>query len=148
MSNEEQAVKTSDRRTSPLRKLGIWVLVLAMVFLLGYVPSYWNARSAEKERARLEQQLSLVRLHSQLGMASFEVNRNNYFNAADYSNKFFSGLRTAINSVGDAALKEKLQAVSANRDKITAHLAKADPAVKETIAQMYVDFYQIAATSR
>jgi hypothetical protein len=145
MNNEEQAVKTTDRQTSPLRKLGIWALVLAVVFLLGYAPSYWNARSAKKERARLEQQLSLVRLHSQLGMASFEVNRNNYFNAADYANKFFSGLKTAINGAGDTALKEKLQVVSANRDKITAYLAKADPAVKETIAQMYADFYQIAA---
>lgn len=145
MNNEKQAEKTAGGQSSRLKKLGIAAVVLVVVFLLGYVPSYWNARSTEKERARLEQQLSLARLHSQLGMVSFEVNRNNYFNAADYSNKFFNGLKTTVNNVSDAALKEKLQAVSASRDKITAYLAKADPAVKETIAQMYADFYQIAA---
>jgi hypothetical protein len=142
MNNEEQAVQTADRKTSWLKKLGIRVIVLAVVFLLGYVPSYWKARSVERERARLEQQFNLARLHSHLGMASFEANRNNYFNATDYANKFFNGLKTAINSVGDAALKERLQTVSASRDKITASLAKADPAVKETIAQLYADFYQ------
>jgi hypothetical protein len=145
MENGEQEIKAAAGQTSRFKKLGFKAIVLAIVFLLGYVPSYWKARSLEKEQALLEQQFSLARLHSQLGMASFEANRNNYHNAAEYSNRFFSGLRAVIDNAGDAALAEKLQAVSAGRDSITTYLAKADPAVKDKIAQMYADFYQIAA---
>jgi len=156
MSNEDRTTPT-EAQSSRLKKLGLAAGVLLAVFLLGYVPSCRSANSAETQRvqleqqlgsaatqrAQLEQQLQLARLHSQLGMVSFEVNRNNYSKAANYSTDFFNALKTTINDLNDAALKEKLQAISARRDEITAHLAKAEPAVKEKIAQ-YADFYPLA----
>jgi len=143
MNNGEELEKPAGRQTSRLKKVIIALVVLAAVYLLGYLPSYWSARTAEKRWAQLEQQSSLVRLHGQLGMASFEANRNNYHNAAEYSNLFFNGLKTTIDKTSDAALKEKLQAVSASGDQITEYLAKADPAAKEKLAQMYADFYYL-----
>lgn len=158
MSNEDQATPT-EAQSSRLKKLGLAIGVLLAVFLLGYVPSCQSARqvetqraqlqqqldSAATQRAQLEQQLRLARLHSQLGMLSFEVNRNNYTEAANYSTGFFNALRTYIDNSSAGAAREKLQTIAARRDEITAQLAKAEPAVKEKIAQMYADFYQLAA---
>lgn len=148
MNSEEQLSQTTDRTGSALKKTIFTLILLAAVFLLGYVPSWWKARSAETQRTLLENQLNLARLHSLLGMMSFEANRNNYHNAAEFSNRFFDGLKNAIDGSGDAELKEKLQAISANRDNITAYLAKADPAVKDMLAQMYADFYAIASAAQ
>jgi len=143
MSNKEQTSEAAERG-SRFKRMSIAAGVLIAVFLLGYVPSCRSANFAERQRAQLEHQLDLARLHSQLGMVSFEVNRNNYSKAATLSTDFFNNIKTTINSVSDAALQEQLQAVSARRDEITAHLAQADPTVKEKIAQMYADFNQLA----
>ncbi len=138
-----QTTTGNEEQRSRLKRIGIAAGVLIAVFLLGYVPSCRTANSAERQRAQLEQQLTLARLHSQLGMVSFEVNRNNYTEAATFSTQFFNNLKATINNINDAGLQEKLQAVSARRDEITAHLAQADPTVKEKIAQMYADFHQL-----
>jgi hypothetical protein len=144
MSDENQKTPATETQRSRLKTLGIAAGVLLAVFLLGYVPSCRSANSAEAQRAQVAQQLSIARLHSQLGMVSFEVNRNNYSKAANYSTDFFNALKMTINDLNDAALKEKLQAISARRDEITAHLAQADPTVKEKIGQLYADFYPLA----
>jgi hypothetical protein len=140
MKNERNA---PEEQSSRFKKLGKVAGVLILVYLIGYVPSCRSARSAETQRTQFEQRLHVARLHSQLGMVSFEVNRNNYSKAANYSTDFFNNLKTTINDTNDAALKEKLQAISARRDEITAHLAQADPTVKEKIGQLYADFYPL-----
>ncbi len=159
MSENNQSATEATTSGSWLKRTGIAAVVLVAVFLLGYVPSCRSASAIEQQRAQLEQQLSsaatqrgqleqqlqLARLHSQLGMASFEVNRNNYSQAATYSTSFFDGLGAAINTTSNTAMKDKLQAFIARRDEITAQLAQADPAVKEKIAQMYADFNQLVA---
>lgn len=145
MSDENKPAASGDEKSSGLRRIGIAVAALVAMFLIGYVPSCRSARSAETQRAQAEHQLNLARLHSQLGMMSFEVNRNNYSNSAAYSTDFFNSLKNTINDTSDAALKERLQAIAARRDEITANLAQAEPAVKEKIGQMYADFYQIIA---
>lgn len=145
MSDENKPAASGDEKSSGLRRIGIAAAALVAVFLIGYVPSCRSARSAETQRAQAEHQLNLAQLHSQLGMMSFEVNRNNYSKSAAYSTDFFNSLKNTINETSDAALKERLQAIAARRDEITANLAQAEPAVKEKIGQMYADFYQIIA---
>lgn len=145
MSDENKPAGSGDEKSSGLRRIGIAAAALVATFLIGYVPSCRSARSAETQRAQAERQLNLARLHSQLGMMSFEVNRNNYSKSAAYSTDFFNNLKNTINGASDAALKERLQAIAARRDEITANLAQAEPAVKEKIGQMYADFYQIIA---
>jgi hypothetical protein len=145
MSDENRPTTSGDDKSARLKRFGIAAAALVAVFLLGYVPSCRSARSAESQRAQSEHQLNLARLHGQIGMMSFEANRNNYSKAAAYSTDFFNHLKNTINDTSDAALKEKLQAIAARRDEITANLAQAEPAVKEKLGQMYADFYQIIA---
>jgi hypothetical protein len=135
----------AEQRLSKLKKVGIGAGVLVMVFLLGYVPSCVDARSVREENARLSQKLKLAELRGQLGMMSYEANRNNYANSAQLSTDFFNGLREAVSSINDEAMKKKLEALLTRRDEITVNLAEPNPAVKDKLAQMYAEFYQATA---
>jgi hypothetical protein len=126
-----------------MRKIVIRAVVLLAVFLLGYIPSCLSARNAQGQKAQLESQLRLAELTGQLGMASYEVNRNNYANATQYTTKFFNGLQKVSDDTVDKTLKQKLQTFVARRNEITSNLAEVNVIVKEKLAQMYADFYQI-----
>jgi hypothetical protein len=127
-------------------KLGIGALALAGAFLLGYVPASLSARAARAEQDRLTHKLTLATLQVQLGMMSYEVNRDNYGLAAQLSTPFFNGVRSAIAGPADQAVTQSLRAVLARRDEITSDLAKANPGVKSKIADLYADLFRLVQT--
>ena len=138
-SNEE--ITTKGKMIGLAKKIGIGAAILVVVFLVGYIPGYLDASSAKQQNVQLENRLNLTGLLNKLGMASFEVNRNNYANAGQYSTEFFNGLRETTNGTADAGLKQKLQSMLGRRDEITGKLAEGNPSVKETLAQMYSDLF-------
>lgn len=124
-----------------MRKALLVALVLVGVFLIGFLPERAKARRAWKENSRLELELGLARLQGQLGMISYEANRNNFANAAAHSTNFFNALKKVLPDPllsQEAKRKSDLEAILARRDEITADLARADPAVKDELADMYV----------
>jgi len=127
------------------KKIAIWGIALIAVFLLGYLPATLSSRRAQAQKSDLAYKLSLEELRSQLGMSSYEANRNNFANAAQFSGEFFNGLRNIVDATRDETLKQKLQAALSRRDEITTHLAEANPVVKEKLAQMYADLYYATA---
>lgn len=141
---EKPKTTTQDRGQEPIKKFTIAAGVLIAAFLIGYVPSCVSARNAEQENARLQHRLKLADLRGRIGMASYEANRNNYASAAGYSSEFFNLLAEIINAGGDDALKQKLQPMLARRDEITTNLAQADPSVKDKLAQMYAEVFQVS----
>ncbi len=115
---------------------------MILVFLLGYVPSVISSRTTLEQNVELGHKLKSAELGSQLAMASYEAGRNNYANAAQFSSKFFDGLREVVNETKDQALKQKLQVMLARRDEITSNIAQADPSVKEKLAQTHAEYFQ------
>ncbi len=124
-------------------KLGIIVLALMGAFLIGYMPASQSARAARSEQDRLSHKLTLATLQVQLGMVSYEVNRDNYGLAARLATPFFDGVRTAIADPPDPSMTQSLQAVLGHRDEITSELAKADAGVKAKIADLYADLFRL-----
>ena len=124
------------------QKIAAGAAVVICAFLLGYVPSCAGERSANQQKAQLEYKVRLGDLRDKVGMASYEANRNNYANAAQFSGEFFDGLLSLIGDTRDDQFKQKLQQIAARRDEITTNLAQADPVVKEKLAQMYAAFFQ------
>lgn len=145
MEGKERDLR-KERWLSNFKKLAVAAVVLIFVFLAGFIPSCMSARDAQERSTRLQHKLTLADLHVRLGMTSYEVNRNNYANAAQTSTDFFNGLKVMIDTTTDEGLKQKLQAIGMRRDEITTNLAQADPGVKEKLAQMFADFFQITAT--
>ena len=142
MEKEKEIVTTSGWPMAQKIAVGAGVVIVA--FLLGYVPSCVRAGSAERQKEQLEYRVRLAELRDEIGMASYEVNRNNYASAAEFAGLFFDGLLKLIGDSRDEAFKQKLQQISARRDEITTNLAQADPVVKEKLAQMYAAFFQAA----
>jgi hypothetical protein len=129
------------------------IAILIAAFVLGYGISWVSARRMGESNFELQQKLRLAEqkfrlaeLRGTLGMMTHETNRNNYAEAAKYSTEFFNGLRKTINETSDQALIQQLESMIGRRDEITTNLAQADPAVKEKLAQMYIDFFQTTAT--
>ena len=142
----------------------IWIAVAAAValFLLGFVPATLRARRTGQELARanervaavtaeLEQtrfDLELARLRGILGEVLHEANLNNYGHAATRATSFFDALRGAAASPRLAAGSQRQRVLAdllSRRDEISASLARADPAVKPKLAEMYMRLGQAAA---
>ena len=130
------------------KKLAIGALALLAAFLLGYVPASLNARAAQAEQDRLTHKLALAALQVQLGMMSYEVNRDNYGLTAQLATPFFDGVRSAIADPADQEVTQSLQAVLARRDEITSDLAVANAGVKTKIAELYADLFRLTQTPR
>lgn len=126
--------------------IGIGAVALVGAFLLGFVPATLTARDARAEQHRLTQQLAVASIQVQLGMMSYEVNRDNYGLAAELATPFFDGVRGAIANPADQEVTKSLQAVLARRDEITSDLAKADAGVKHKIAELYADLFRLTRT--
>lgn len=130
--------------------------VMIAVFMAGYLVGYWPSRLSDskvtEQNSQLQQNLALTEkrlrlanLRGQMGIMSYEANRNNYAEAAKFSTEFFNGLRETLNDTNDEVLKQKLSAVVARRDEITTNLAQADSSVKEKLAQVFADLFEMTA---
>lgn len=130
---------------------------VVLVFLAGYLPAsararrsaeqaQLNARQAADAQTALAQtrfDLEVARLRGRLGELLHETNANNFGVAAERASVFFDGLRAAVASPHLAAGSERramLEAMLARRDEISADLARADPAVKGKLTEMYLQF--------
>jgi len=133
------------------------VVGIVLVFLAGYLPAsarakrageqaQLNAGQAADAQAALAQtrfDLEVARLRGRLGELLHETNANNFGVAGERASAFFDGLRAAVASPHLAAGSERrtlLEAMLARRDEISADLARADPAVKGKLTEMYLQF--------
>lgn len=133
------------------------VIGIVLVFLAGYLPASvrakrageqarLNAGQASDAQAALAQtrfDLEVARLRGRLGELLHEANANNYSVAGERASAFFDGLRAAVASPHLTAGTERralLEAMLARRDEISADLARADPAVKGKLTEMYLQY--------
>ncbi|HEY7544741.1 MAG TPA: hypothetical protein VID27_07655 [Blastocatellia bacterium] len=128
---------------TPQKKILAAAAAIFVAFLLGYTPSCLVARNAQSRLAAAERKIRMSDLLAQIGMSSYEANRNNFANASQFSTEFFNGLMKLIEETSDEETKKKLQTMLALRDEITTNLAQADQTIKPKLAQMYADFYQL-----
>jgi uncharacterized membrane-anchored protein YhcB (DUF1043 family) len=131
---------------------GVLIAVFVTGYLVGYLPSRMSASKVTEQNSQLQQNLALTEkrlrlaeLRGQMGIMSYEANRNNYAEASKFSTEFFNGLRETLNDTNDELLKQKLSAIVARRDEITTNMAQADSSVKEKLAQMFADLFKMTA---
>jgi hypothetical protein len=111
-----------------IQKTFTGLVVLVLVFLLGFVPQYLEKRQIQSELAISTERLKVSELRDLAGMMMLEALRQNYGVARDYSSQYFEKLRDTSEHVENATLKTSLQELLSSRDAITASLSKADPA--------------------
>ena len=110
------------------QKTVIGLVMLVLVFLLGFMPQYLEKRQLQRELAISIEKLKLSELRDLAGLMLLEGLRQNYGVARDYSSQYFDKLRETSEQAENSTLKTQLQELLDSRDTVTAALSKADPA--------------------
>jgi hypothetical protein len=124
-----------------MRRASLYLLALAVAFLIGFVPMWLQARMQLSETRALQAQLNVMRLESTLAAAALLARRGEYDPARDAMTRFYSDLRVQIdhpNSVFGPERKEGLREALSGRDEVITLLARSDPASAERLAALYM----------
>jgi hypothetical protein len=147
----DEAVQTQPKpikQDSFVRRIGIYAAVLIAVFLLGFVPMWFKARTSANSLEIAEQQLNLARIQSALASAAIDSRRGDYEPARLAASQFFTSLGAEVDK-GDAsnftsAQREGMKPLFARRDEIITLLARSDPAAADKLADLYVAFRKLS----
>jgi len=101
--------------------------LLLVVFLLGFVPTWWKSRECSSSLSEAERQLNLARMQNTLASAANDVRRGDYESARQSASDFFTSVRAETDR-GDAsalslAQREEVQPLLTQRDEIITLLA-------------------------
>jgi hypothetical protein len=132
------------KSNSALRRFVIYAGVLLVVFLLGFVPMWLQARASAGRLADAERRLTLVGMQGDLASAAIDARRGDYEPARQAVSQFFTSLRAEVDK-GDAsaftqAQRAGVQPLFAGRDEIITLLARSDPASADRLSDLYVAY--------
>jgi hypothetical protein len=125
------------------RRLAMYAIVLAVVFLIGLVPMWFVARARAAERDAAQRDLRLCRLENSLSSAAVDSRRGEYERARQQASSFFTSLREQVDG-GSPDLttvqRDSVRPLLSQRDDLITLLARSDPAAADRLAELYVSF--------
>jgi hypothetical protein len=113
-------------------------VLLVVVFLAGFLPSYAKANRLENELREARREHSLAQLRDLSGLAYFHASQKDYGLAASTTTRFFDRTREVANQTPDSSVRRSLEDLLSLRDSITAELAKGNPAVLSDLQALFV----------
>jgi hypothetical protein len=127
-----------------MRRFVIYGGVLLVVFLLGLIPMWLQARASAANLADAERRLTLAGMQDNLASAAIDVRRGDYEPARQAVSRFFTSLRAEIDK-GDTsyftqAQRAGVQPLFAGRDEVITLLARSDPASADRLSDLYVAY--------
>ena len=130
-----------------IRRIGIYAVVLLVVFLLGFVPMWMKARSSRIALAAAEQKLSLAQMQNSLASSVIDARRGDYEPARVAASQFFTSLLAEVNKGDDsafnAAQRSAVQPLFTQRDEIITLLARSDPAAADRLSDLFASYRKI-----
>lgn len=140
----ENVEPDSIKSTPVMRRFIIYAGVLLVVFLLGLVPMWLQARASAGRLTDAEHQLTIIRMQSNLASAAIDARRGDYEPARQAASQFFTSLRAEIDKGKASAFTqtqaEGMQTLFAGRDEIITLLARSDPASADRLSDLYVTY--------
>lgn len=144
MQSEEQthAPTNSERRPGvPLgKRLLVYLLILVIGFLLGFVPMWLKARQRGKELETAQAELRRTQMRSSLSAAAIDARRGDYEPARKAMSDFFTALSSEVDRGQDSALdqtqREAVRPLLTQRDEIITLLARSDPAAADRLSDL------------
>ena len=136
-----------NKSSSVMRRYLIYAAVLGIVFLLGLVPMWLKARTAQNNLSEAEHHLVLCKMHSDLASAVIDARRGDYEPARQAVSRFFTSL-SADRDKGDssnytAAQRNSMQPLLDRRDELITLLARNDPASADRLSDLFVAYRKI-----
>jgi hypothetical protein len=137
------------RTTHRIRRFILYVALLLLAFLLGFVPMWWLNSQCSSSLAEAERQSSLARMENSLASAAIYAQRGDYETARQAASDFFTSLRTETNKGVDSALSQaeiaSLQPLVTQRDEIITLLARGDATSADQLSDLYVSYHTIVS---
>lgn len=135
------------RTTHRIRRIVIYVALLLVAFLLGFVPMWIKSRDCSSRLAEAERQSSLARMENSLASAAMDAQRGEYETARQAASDFFTSLRTETTKGVDSALSQaeitSLQPLVTQRDEIITLLARGDATSADLLSDLYVSYREV-----
>jgi len=123
-----------------MKKMVISLVLVVVVFLVGFLPQYFKAARLKVEVEKVKQDLASCEFNNRLAalrdlaaLLYVEVSQKNYTVAGGIATQLFDGIRQTTNQLGDSRLRQNLQEILNLRDAITAKLATGDAAVVDEV---------------
>lgn len=132
------------------QRTGLYVVVVLVAALVGFLPTWMTARSRTSERDAAQQALRLAQIENTLAAAAIHARRGDYEVARTAASTFYTNLRAELDrpeQTFTAAQVPMVQPLMANRDEMITLLARADPAAAERLTDAYLAYRQAAAAS-
>lgn len=146
MSENDDSTVVREKTQSKLPGWAIWGFILLLVFLLGFVPMWWQYRKANEAHEATQKQLRKAEIKNLLTTAIIEAKNGEYETARQNASEFFTNLDAEIQKADEGNLttaqREKLKPIFTNRDNIITMLAQRDPASVERLTDIYAIYKQ------
>jgi hypothetical protein len=125
-----------------MRKFAIWIIAFVVVFLFGFVPQYREVRAVRQDLRSCNAGMDLARVRQSAALTYIAATQLNYGVASGYAQQFFNDAQKLAASTSDNTFRTLMGEVLANRDKITADLAKGDSAVMAELQPLVIKVEQ------
>lgn len=141
MSSDERG--TIPHRVNPLRRIGIYAVILVVAFLLGLVPMWLKSRNCTNELDQAKRDLRLSKMENDLSSAAINARRGEYELARQAGSRLFTSLGAQCGSSAadlTSTQCETLRPALAQRDELITLLARSDPASADRLTDLYVAY--------
>jgi hypothetical protein len=118
-------------------RLIVIAVVVVVAFLLGFIPQYVKAQHLESELRSAQQANAGADLRDLIAQAYVQANQKNFGLAAETASRYFNRAREMASQTSNATAKSTLEGALSLRDKVTAQLAKGDPAVMGDLQDLF-----------
>lgn len=146
MSENGDSTVVTERTKSNLPSWAIWGFALLAVFLLGFLPMWWQYRKANEAHVVTQKQLRKAEMKNLLTTAIVEAKNGEYETARQNASEFFTNLDAEVKKADEGNLttdqREKLKPIFTNRDNIITMLAQRDLASVERLTDIYAIYKQ------
>ena len=126
-------------------KIIVAAVLIVVVFLAGFLPSYVKANRLENELREARREHSMAQLRDLACLAYFHASQKDYGLAAGSSTRFFNSAREVASQAPDSSVRKPLEDLLSLRDSITAELAKGNPGVLSDLQALFVKTRQATA---
>lgn len=143
---EEQSVtRMRDGEMSPAVRIGIYIVVAVVIFLLGLIPMWLKASANAHQRDAAQRELHLSRIQNMLASSAVDAQRGEYEPARQEASDFFTALREQLDkgesdSTLTAPQRDGLKPLLTQRDDLITLLARSDPAAAPRLLEMHAAF--------
>lgn len=121
-----------------------YITLLAVLYLLGYVPIWLKSREYSADLLQAERQLNLTSMQNSLGSAIIHARSDDYESAKQATSVFITSLRATTDIDDDLVLsptqREVAQSLLVQGDGIITSLARGDLDSTEQLFELYVEF--------